>query len=62
MKEICEKYILQGRYETRLLWKLDPTNLDVNYEIAENHLRGLNKRLKQDIWLFENYAEILNIR
>ena len=48
-----------NRYETRLLWKLDPTNLDNNYEIAEHRLRGLNKRLKQNVWLFKNYAEIL---
>ena len=41
------------------MWKIDPTNFNNIYAIIEHRLSGLNERLTQSIWLFENYTEAL---
>ncbi|GBL82662.1 hypothetical protein AVEN_176042-1 [Araneus ventricosus] len=48
-----------GRYETKLLWKDDQSQLNNNYEIAEKRLFNLNDKFKRDKNLYLNYKEIM---
>ncbi|GBM78472.1 hypothetical protein AVEN_81536-1 [Araneus ventricosus] len=62
--QILEKFeenttYTNGRYETKLLWKDDQSQLNNNYEIAKKRLFNLNEKFKRDKNLYLNYKEII---
>ncbi|GBN56676.1 hypothetical protein AVEN_110042-1 [Araneus ventricosus] len=62
--QILEKFeenttYTNGRYETKLLWKDDQSQLNNNYEIAKKRLFNLNDKFKRDKNLYLNYKEII---
>lgn len=51
---------INGRYETRLLWKDDHEGLSSNYEVSKRRLFRLNNTFKRDGKLYLRYKDIIS--
>ncbi|GBN29463.1 hypothetical protein AVEN_188532-1 [Araneus ventricosus] len=49
-----------GRYETKLLWKVNPEELESNYSLAKKHFHQLGKGFSKNNWVASEYKEIIN--
>lgn len=47
------------RYETRLLWKMTPTDLQNNFWLAKKRFQDLEKNFKQCEWVANEYRDII---
>lgn len=50
----------EGRYEVKLPWHQDTTELPDNLRIAQKRFDGLKRKLKADVSLFKRYNEVID--
>jgi len=49
-----------GRYETKLLWRVNPGELENNYSLAKRRFDQLRKGFAKNKWVADEYKEIIN--
>jgi hypothetical protein len=51
---------VNGRYETNLLWKINPDELGNNYLLAKRRFDELHKDFSKNKWVADEYKEIIS--